>query len=352
MKKITTIALTIALVSLAANASIMLDYTASTVDVGGVTYNVFDFKLTSAGDPAGTFATTSLTFTGDIQQSTWAGSRSDVHVHYRGDAGDFDSALGNVGYEGYEIDRDTYLYNGWEFLPPNDTNLGDAGPDPETGEAIVMSLGSGLTTVTEKDLVRVVALGNVSWSGGITFTGYAVTQINGVTATGPVPFDGDFQNNPIMPTSDQIVPDFRFPGGTTEFTFAGVSGEGRWFDPPLVPAYKYETDGNSNFTSVILPVGVDTDGQFLIEVTGQGTRPATEGVAFDFSAHFTGDIDKFWVLDIDPLAESTDPGAFPTFLAFDQTTVTFTQIGVPEPATMSVLFLGAMGLIARKRRRS
>jgi|SaaInl8_200m_RNA_FD_contig_91_415750_length_2235_multi_3_in_0_out_0_1 hypothetical protein len=359
-KKLITMALTVALVSITANASVIIQPTVDlfeTTDLGGGLFG-YEFHLVGndivngnpTTDTLGTFKARDILFEGvggaQIQQ-VLAGGFSPI---------DTQSAGAVWPPTMYVPASDTWVYDGWNLGATNSVGLA-------TGDPVNLSLERTDVSVqlSSVPLVYIVADGDVQWgqngngtisrgvkSGGTDY----VATVPTAGSTASAGFPGDTQGNPIMPTSQRPVDDPRLPEPTTEFTFTDVPGEGRWFDPPMVPAYKYVTDGNSNFTSVILPVGIDGDGQFLIEVFGQGTAPATEGVAFDFSAHFAGDISKFWVLNIDPLADAGDPGAFPTFLEFDAATVTFTQTGVPEPATMSVLFFGAMGLVARKRRRS
>jgi hypothetical protein len=51
-------------------------------------------------------------------------------------------------------------------------------------------------------------------------------------------------------------------------------------------------------------------------------------------SHTFGDgIQAFSVTGINLLVDSSDPLAFPTFLLFDQTTVSFTMTPIPEPSS-------------------
>ena len=59
---------------------------------------------------------------------------------------------------------------------------------------------------------------------------------------------------------------------------------------------------------------------------------------------------------INPLVDGVDPLAFPAFLEFDQTTVSFTMtpiVLIPEPGAslLASLGLSALGIYRRRRRR-
>lgn len=145
---------------------------------------------------------------------------------------------------------------------------------------------------------------------------------------------------------DPIRPDNQAPGPDGAWTFDGVSGDGQWFDPPMADSYIYETDGASNFTQVGLPTGLgDADGLYLVSDSVNGSVIVPAGVIHTFPTS----VSLFTVTGIDPLVDGDDPLAFPTFLAFDQTTVTFTQTPIPEPATLSLLGLGGLAVLKRRR---
>ncbi|MDP6634196.1 MAG: PEP-CTERM sorting domain-containing protein [Phycisphaerae bacterium] len=154
-----------------------------------------------------------------------------------------------------------------------------------------------------------------------------------ITGGGPGSLD-----NPVVP--DNIVPGLR-----GEWVFDNVSGEGQWFDPPTAEGYLYETNGLSNFTQVILPGTVgDADGLFTIIDSVNGTVTVPAGALHAFPTA----VDRFTVLGIDPGVDGGDPLAFPTFLAFDQTTVSFTQTPIPEPATVLLLAFGGVAVLKRR----
>lgn len=132
------------------------------------------------------------------------------------------------------------------------------------------------------------------------------------------------------------------------WVFDDVTGTGRWFDPPMTEGYIYEvTDELSNFVAVELPTTIgDADNQFVIEDNVNGITVVNGGDLHVFDTP----VDAFTVTGIDPLVDGGDPQAFPTFLQFDQLTVSFTQTPVPEPGSLSSLAI-VFGLITRRRRR-
>jgi hypothetical protein len=152
-----------------------------------------------------------------------------------------------------------------------------------------------------------------------------------------------------VPGSEQYLP--KLPENTVlnplgHWHYPEVPGTGIWFDPPMVDAYTYQTDGNSNFTQVMLPVGIDADGQFTV-TDPAGPITLSEGVLHTFSSPLS----QFTVSGIDPAVDAEDPEAFPTYLVFDQPTVTFFQTPVPEPSTMMLAIAGIVGLMRRRRTR-
>jgi len=149
---------------------------------------------------------------------------------------------------------------------------------------------------------------------------------------------GDAEDNPVLP--DNTVPE---PDGS--WVFDAVPGTGCWFDPPMADGFAFETDGNSNFVSLQLPAGVpDNDGQYeIVSVHGSIILPVG-------STHiFSSPVLSFTIWGIDPPVDETDPLAFPTYLTFDQQTVSFTMTPVPEPGALILLGMGAVALLRRKR---
>lgn len=157
------------------------------------------------------------------------------------------------------------------------------------------------------------------------------------TGVSPSAPNGQSAATAIQPT--QVIP--RPEDGA--WVFEDVTGTGRWFDPPLTSGYEYKvTDGLSNFVSVQLPTTIgDVDNQFVIEDAVNGDVIVNGGDMYTFATP----VDLFTVTGITPLVDGGDPLAFPTFLTFDQLTVSFTQtpMAIPEPA--SLLLLGLAGIL-------
>lgn len=149
---------------------------------------------------------------------------------------------------------------------------------------------------------------------------------------------GSSPNNAVLPSS-----------GSAPWNFQNVPGDGRWFDPTPAIGYTYATDGASNFTAVMLPVGYDMDDLYTID-DGSGPVALAAGSMYIFPSP----VASFTVTDIFMPVDGDDPLAFPTFLSFDELEVSFTQtpIGVPEPSTLALVAMAAVGLVVTARRRA
>jgi hypothetical protein len=154
------------------------------------------------------------------------------------------------------------------------------------------------------------------------------------------PEPGTNENFPVMPTETEPDPEGRWG-------FVDVPGGGNWFDPPMATGYLYETDGASNFTLVELPTAVpDDDGLYLVTDSVNGSQVVAQGGSYSFPIP----VDEFTITGIGPAVDGADSEAFPTYLEFDQSTVDFSMTPIPEPATMSLLAIGGIALIRRRRR--
>lgn len=169
-----------------------------------------------------------------------------------------------------------------------------------------------------------------------------------VVFSGGGPGPGGHQGDPHMPNGPGAHGGSHGTDGRWRWEFNGVDVpvDGAWFDPPMADGYEYETNGASNFTSVGVPVGI-APGTFMVDDGINPPVPVAPGAPYVFPVA----IDFFTITGIVPDVDGGDPLAFPTFLSFDQLNVTFTQTPIPEPATMGLMLFGAIGLIARKRRR-
>ena len=86
-----------------------------------------------------------------------------------------------------------------------------------------------------------------------------------------------------------------------------------------------------------LEVVGNSDGIYLV-TSVLGAQPVTAGA----NLVFVSPVDFFTVSGISPLVDGGNPTAFPTFLAFDRPTASFTMTPIPEPASL-LLLLMAMG---------
>lgn len=156
------------------------------------------------------------------------------------------------------------------------------------------------------------------------------------------PAPGDDQNDPILP-------DGGGPNAGGDFEFSGAPGGGKWFDPPLASGFLYQTDGNSNFTKVGLPLGVEPAGDMMYTIVDDvnGSITLAEGATHTFATP----VDRFAITGIEPAVDGGDPLAFPTFLEFDQSTVTFKMTPIPEPTTLALVWCGLLVVFCGGRKR-
>jgi hypothetical protein len=133
---------------------------------------------------------------------------------------------------------------------------------------------------------------------------------------GPDP--GQAQGLPDHPCAYQY-PTFQFCNGRT----------GRWFDPPLAIGYDFQQTGSSLFTDILaLPVGIDGDGLFEVQVGNQSLGQFAQGTGVSFVQLLGNGVPSFRIVGIDPAKDSTDVEAFPVKLAFNTPTADFTMTPV------------------------
>lgn len=162
--------------------------------------------------------------------------------------------------------------------------------------------------------------------------------------------------NPLLPNEDDTPESFDFSFTVTE------PSEPVFIDPIVAVGYDYVVNSGPNVASVILP----DIGDGIFEVFGwDGTDytvflgEAFANIAFDFGVD---GVAQFQVLGIETseLLDPTDPTAFVTGLTFTAAgDVDISQIpvtedvdftSVPAPASLSLMGLGLIGLMCRRRR--
>lgn len=196
-------------------------------------------------------------------------------------------------------------------------------------------------------VAAIVSANDNTYAGGMTGIGAALNS--DIPQDQVTPILAGFDNvASITVTAGASAANAILPSsGSAPWNFQNVPGDGRWFDPTPATGYIYETDGASNFTAVMLPVGYDLDDMFTID-DGGGPVAVAGG-----SLHvFPSPVSSFTVGGIYLPVDGDDPLAFPTFLSFDQLEVSFTQTPVPEPTTLALAAIGAVGLVVARRRKA
>jgi hypothetical protein len=299
------------------------------------------------------FGTGAITFD-TVSGVRWLDLSNTLHMSYN----QVEAQLGSSGtFDGFRFATRTefeQLING-QGIPAisgddNFVQLGSGAASAAGAQSIINNLGTTILQAPggffgmflSNHPSNVVAYRLSYSSAAQVTTVQTLTQTRNAQSTNPfgigsllvVSQPGDSADNPILPGNFDDP-----PVGPPIWRFENVPGSGRWFDPPLASGYVYETDGLSNFTQVILPTTVgDADGMFTVHDLTNGSVNIAAGAAHAFPAP----VSKFTVTGIDPLVDGGDPLAFPTFLAFDEQTVTFTQTPIPEPGTLSLIASAAL----------
>jgi len=155
----------------------------------------------------------------------------------------------------------------------------------------------------------------------------------------PVSFArGVLQSTPILPDS---------PGAFL------AAPSGAWFDPPATSGFDFAMTGASLFTDILgFPTGIDADGAFEVWVGALSLGTFNVGDGVNFVDLVGNGVSSFRITGINPAVDGGDPLAFPIQLAFDTATADFTMTpieAIPEPASLSLLGIGAIGLLRRRR---
>jgi len=357
MKKLVTIILTVALMSAAASAAPVLLYDTPefpTADLGGGLFR-YTFVLDGNDGLEKSLATSTLRFTGDIQQVKAFFS---ISVDDEDNADTFDAMNGPAPAPDAFYDKalDTWMFSGWDLIAPGNTAIG-----PDTGDPVILSVGSGSSTFYEKKpLIQIVALGDVEWTGGIARDG---NQFQSSGTAGPPSAAATLIKDIYDGAGNPRVRDQHPKGPYTDF--ANEPGGGPPHDRNFVHAVPFgePNPGHPNFG--IWLNGEGTGGvsyKWTLSGGSEGLAEATITSVIDTDSD--GDVDPYFLT----FAELASMGALDRsnqipyvlkLIAVDGAAGIGNQVGddsqihlfLPEPATMGLMLFGSAGLLARKRRR-
>jgi len=180
--------------------------------------------------------------------------------------------------------------------------------------------GNSLTVTSRTSCNGSAASRLVSGGGLVHFKlAFVATEPIDITVTGQtsIPSPGGTQSLPEWPCALLPVPSFC------------NAPSGRWFDPPLALGYDFQQTGSSLFTDILtLPVGIDGDGLFEVQVGNQSLGQFAQGTGVNFVQLLGNGVPAFRIVGIDPGADATDVEAFPVQLAFNTPTADFTMTPV------------------------
>ncbi|MDP6636788.1 MAG: CotH kinase family protein, partial [Phycisphaerae bacterium] len=203
-----------------------LDYTVIEIDpvtgaqTAGSGLFLYTFTLYGNDGVESVFATTTLTFTGAIQQTKAFGN---IDINDGMTAATFEGIAGS----GYIAGLDTWIFAGWQEIAPSDTSL--------TGSPVVLSVGSGTAEYFEqKDLVQIVAAGDVQWTGMHARLG-ADYPTSGAADANRLVYSVSNNTNPGLVTASvvgaQLTLDYS-PGGSgvADITIRATDPDGAWVE--------------------------------------------------------------------------------------------------------------------------
>jgi hypothetical protein len=214
-----------------------LDYTAVELDpvtgAASAGTGLFGYIFTLYGNDGAdaSFTTTSLTFTGLIRQSTFNWNNVDFPAHDEGTADLFHNP------PAYNKHLDTWRYNGWTSTSPGDSNLPPANifdPGPQDGEDVIVSAYTGTTTLyQQKDLVYIVADGDVQWSGSFIRQGESY-DTSGTADGNRLILSVEGNTNPGLVTASmfgsRLTLVYGPGGGSADITIRATDPQGDWVE--------------------------------------------------------------------------------------------------------------------------
>jgi len=282
----------------------VLDYTVVEIDPvtgaqsAGTGLFAYTFTLYGNDGVDSVFATTSLTFTGDIRQAQAFGSV---------DVNDEDMALlfNSNPSANYVMSLDSWLHSGWTAIAPGNTSV--------NGTTLVVSVGSGTSQYySQKDLVRIVASGDVSWFGmfsrqgvdyptiGTADANRLVYSITGNTAPGLV--------TPSLIGGQLTLAYAAGQAGTADITIRATDPEGGWVDDTFTVAVEASAEvvGRSLFYNNSAWDGISDDDAIATDKTA---LLAGQTATSDNYTNYSGGINGL-MIDIDSMAGTPTPSDF------------------------------------------
>lgn len=152
---------------------------------------------------------------------------------------------------------------------------------------------------------------------------------------------------PLSTESSPILPNEALPG-ENGFLFLNAPS-GQWFDPPTAQGFAYQMTSGALFTKILdFPSGFSQP--FHVAVNGIELGTFGPGDGLDFTGFSGGGVSHFEVTGLDPLADPSNPTAFPIRLMFDSDYASFSMsaIAVPEPSSILLFALG-LGMMTIRR---
>ncbi|MDP6635436.1 MAG: lamin tail domain-containing protein [Phycisphaerae bacterium] len=306
----------------------MLDYTVVEIDpvtgaeAAGTGLFRYTFTLYGNDGVESVFATTTLTFTGAIQQVK-AFVTADVNDELN--AGIFEGIAGS----GYIAGLDTWIFAGWQEIAPNDTSL--------PGSPVVLSVGSGTAAYFEqKDLVQIVATGDVQWTGTHSRLG-ADYPTSGTADADRLVYSISDNTNPGLVTASIVSSQLTLayaPGasGSADVTIRATDPEGAWVEDTFTVTVDPVNDAPSFTAGSDVVIDQGAGSQTVVGwATGISPGPADEaGQALTFA-----------------VTNNTNPGLFSTGPAVSADgTLTFTPAGAASGSATITLELSDDGGVA------
>jgi len=267
-----------------------LDYVAVEIDpltgAPALGTGLFAYTFTLYGNDGAdeSFSTESLRFTGPIRQMQAFGS---VDVDDETTAMTFQGLPGS----GYVAALDTWIFDGWSQIAPGDTDV--------KGETVTLSLWSGsAVSYQQKDIVRIVAEGQVQWSG--SFVRQSQTYVtSGSTGADVLSYSVQGNTNSALVTagisgSDLTLSYGAGADGEADITIRATGPSGAWIEdtftvivnPPARIVDRIMFYNNSALDGFDPSAGPSDD--LAIAADKRAMGPGGVGTGANFSSYWLG----------------------------------------------------------------